>query len=214
MITLINGNIQDGKGNLLDGSLVMQLTADATLVGSAGVVVSAIPLTFQVRAGQLLGSCKLYSNAELSPQTQYTVIFYDLNGSRTNNPVLWQFDQAAGSTVDIGTMTATTPGGPSVSFPFGKQTVTFASTVVFLGTTYNSFELTLTGNVSSSSFTGSVPGLYTFKFIQDATGGRTFAWPANFHNADVVDTTPNAISVQSFYFDGTNAYPAGPMTTN
>ena len=215
MITLINGNIQDGKGNLLDGSLVLQLTQDAAVVASPGTIVAAVPLTFQFRAGVLLGNCQIWSNKELQPQTQYQVNILDLNGSRINTqPLLWQFDQAAGSTVDIGTMVSVTQGGASVSFPFGKQTVAFAATVVFDGTTYNSFELTLTGNVTSSSYNGSVPGLITFKWIQDATGGRTFAYPANIKNGEPPDTTPNAISTQTFYFDGTNAYPIGPLTTN
>ena len=217
MITLTNGAVQGANGVLnANGSLSLQLTADANVIGSPIYVVAALPVTFRFDAnGNLLGSCKVWSNAELSGNTQYAVNFYDNNNARLGNPAVWQFTQAAGSVVDIGTMVATTPGGPAVSFPFGQLTQAAAANMSFPASSYNGFVITMGANVSSSSMVGGVPAQYiTFKVIQDATGGRTFSWPANVLNPGIPDPTPNAISVQTFYFDGTNLYPIGPLTTN
>lgn len=121
MITLTGGNIQDGKGNLLNDSITFQLTQDATVIASPGLVVRAVPITFQFANGNLVGSCKLYSNFELTPQTQYQV------SSPLIAPTMWQFTQAAGSTVDIGTMVPTQQGvsyaQPVVLNPTGQQTI-------------------------------------------------------------------------------------------
>jgi hypothetical protein len=114
MITLTGGNIQDGRGNLLNGFVTLQLTQDAAILATPGQVVRAIPLTFQFANGNLVGTCKCYSNAELTPGTQYQVSFADGNRSRLGDPTLWQFTQAAGATVDIGTMISTQPG---ITFP-------------------------------------------------------------------------------------------------
>ena len=48
----------------------------------------------------------------------------------------------------------------------------------------------------------------TLNFIicQDATGSRTFAWPANILGGMTIGSTASTCSAQSFVFDGTNAY--------
>jgi hypothetical protein len=127
MITLTGGNIQDGKGNLLNGFLTLQLTQDATLIASPALVVRAIPITFQFANGNLVGSCKCYSNLELTPGTQYQVSFADGNRSRLGDPTLWQFTQSSGATVDIGTMVTVTGGVtypvPIVQNPTAQQNI-------------------------------------------------------------------------------------------
>jgi hypothetical protein len=46
------------------------------------------------------------------------------------------------------------------------------------------------------------PGqLYTFVFIQDATGGHRMTWPSSCVNAAPIDPAPNATSVQSLIGD-------------
>ena len=214
MITLTNGGVQNASSvAVANGYLVLQLNGDTTVIASPGTVVSAIPVTFRFdSSGNLKGSCKVYSNAELTPQTQYNVTFKDANGNPLARMV-WQFDQAAGSTVDIGTMVATS-AGVSFSFPFGQTTVTFSATPAFNAASASGFVITLTGNVTSSSVTGAVAGqTITFKILQDATGARTFAWPANFVGAEAISATANAWSLQSFYFDGTN-FLGHPMTVS
>jgi hypothetical protein len=212
MITLTGGNFQDGSGNLLNGSVQLMLSQDSGIVGAPGYVVSLIPVTFRIIAGVLSGSCRIYSNAELSVSTYYIVNFFDQNNSRVGNPAQWQFTQPAGSTVDAGTMVSTTPGAPAVSFPFGQQSQTSAAAMSFNAASFNQFLNNMTGNVSTSSMVGGISGTYyTFIFVQDGSGGHTFTWPANVINPQAIDTAPNATCQQTFCFDGTNFRAIGPQ---
>lgn len=214
MINLINGAVQSAQGILNgNGSLQLLLSQDSTLLSGPGYVVSAIPVTFRFDGnGNLLGSCKIWSNFELSGSTFYYVTFYDQNNARIGNPATWQFTQAAGSTVDIGTMVNITPGGPAVSFPFGEQLQASSAAMSFSASSFNQFRTNMTSNVASSSMVGGVKGTtYVFYFVQDGTGGHTFSWPANVIDAQAIDTTANAVSEQAFFFDGTNFRPIGPQ---
>jgi len=71
------------------------------------------------------------------------------------------------------------------------------------------FEITLVGNVTSSSFTGST-GYYAFVVFQDGVGNHTFAWPATFVNAATVSPTASGSLTQVFLWDGTKGYAITP----
>jgi hypothetical protein len=88
----------------------------------------------------------------------------------------------------------------------GFVNVAFSTTPTFDGATANTFKLTLTGNVSSSTLVNAAAGqpLY-FIICQDATGSRTMGWPGNMTGAMTVGSTANKCSAQTFIFDGTNA---------
>jgi hypothetical protein len=88
--------------------------------------------------------------------------------------------------------------------------VAFSATPAFncaLGNTSRPvFSITLTGNVTSSSFTNLVPGQQiTMHILQDATGGHTFAWPSGTVGTGVIDTTPNQFNAQVFSVSLTNS---------
>jgi len=97
-----------------------------------------------------------------------------------------------------------TPVNLSVSVLPWTSVPAFSTTAIL-----TAFSMTLTGNVTSSTFVG-VPGLLVFQFIQDAVGSRTVAWPANFQQPGIIGSTANQVTTQLFYFDGTNAWPLGP----
>src|ERR1700676_4375464 len=62
----------------------------------------------------------------------------------------------------------------------------FSATPVFNSLVASSFQITLTGNVTSSTVSNPTAGQeITFIITQDGTGGRTFAWPADFRGANV-----------------------------
>jgi hypothetical protein len=93
--------------------------------------------------------------------------------------------------------------------------VPFSTTPVFIGTNnlLTTFEITLTGNVISSSITNLQIGqIVNFIIHQDATGSRTFVFPPAVVNGGSIKPNPNATSVQAFVFNGFNLYPIGPMT--
>jgi hypothetical protein len=136
----------------------------------------------------------------------------------------WQTPSGGGSgTVGSGTTnqvavytsSGTTVGGADSLNLAGEITtatkaVTFSATPTFDASQGNTFTLTLTGNVTSSTLSNVTTGqVISFELCQDATGGRTFAWPTGFSNASVVNPTASACTNQSFRWDGSNAQPKG-----
>jgi hypothetical protein len=77
------------------------------------------------------------------------------------------------------------------------------------------FTMTLTGNVTSSTISNPIAGqTITFVITQNATGGWTFTWPTNTRGSSNVEPTANAVSVQSFVFDGSVWRATGPGSVN
>jgi hypothetical protein len=97
----------------------------------------------------------------------------------------------------------------------GIQTVAFVPTPTFNAATAGSFKMTLTGNVTSSTYANGVQGasVVAFRIIQDGVGGRTFVWPSNVRNAGIISPGANSRSLQLFAVDTDGSLDAvGPMT--
>lgn len=117
----------------------------------------------------------------------------------------------AGNLVIQGTLTVT----GAINSGSNYLVVSFSATPVFNAANGVSvFDLTLTGNVTSSTTANLVTGqTVTFIIQQDGTGGRTFVWPTNVKNASPINSAASSISVQSFVVRASgNLYPVGPMT--
>lgn len=90
---------------------------------------------------------------------------------------------------------------------------TGASQAIADFTTAAAEKITLTGNVSSSTWTlpGAV-GWFQLKVCQDATGSRTLTWPSTnaptwtSGAAPVLQTTASACDLVRFYYDGTTMF--------
>lgn len=77
--------------------------------------------------------------------------------------------------------------------------VVFSATPVFDASLGNVFEITLTGNVTSSTLINTSPGQsLTFIWNQDGTGGRTVVPPANLPMDPIDITTASSTAVQTF----------------
>ncbi len=100
--------------------------------------------------------------------------------------------------------------------PFTFKPVTFSATPAFaFGSGTTTFEITLTGNVTSSTVSGAGAGQSsTFIICQDATGSRTFAWPAGFKGSMTIGTTASKCNVQTFAYDGISYYATAAGLTN
>lgn len=99
----------------------------------------------------------------------------------------------------------------------GVTAVTFSATPVFNAATFAqpTFTMTLTGNVTGSTISNPIAGqVITFVITQNATGGWTFSWPSNTRGSSNVEPTANAVSVQSFVFDGSVWRATGPGSVN
>jgi hypothetical protein len=116
-------------------------------------------------------------------------------------------------TADLSTLSPTFPSyNPSVMG--GLVTQPFSATESFDCTLVDgpiAFDLTLTGNVTSSVMVAPFAGqIVSFIITQDGTGGRTFAWPTNVFNHVTVNAAPNSTTVQSFVARANgNLYPIG-----
>lgn len=76
------------------------------------------------------------------------------------------------------------------------------------------FQITLTGNVTSSTLASCASGQpVSFIIYQDGTGGRTFVYPTNVPNAPFVLPNANGYTYFSGVFDGANDIPL-PASTN
>lgn len=111
------------------------------------------------------------------------------------------------------------PVGATGSFPSvtpTKSIVTYSATPTFTCTAHvMEFEITLTGNVTSSILSGCVSGDFlTFRIIEDGTGSRTFVWPTGFTGACAPDPTLSVETKQLFYWDGTVAVKQGGCTSS
>lgn len=83
-------------------------------------------------------------------------------------------------------------------------TATFSATPAFNAAACSVFQITLTGNVTSSSISNATTGrMVWFKITQDGTGGRTFAWPVNLSAYPALDYGASAVTSAQFYYDGT-----------
>jgi hypothetical protein len=107
---------------------------------------------------------------------------------------------------------------PAVSFTGGvtipSATIAFSATPTFNAATVSKFYISLTGNVTSSTLTGSVKDqLVIFVISQDGVGGRTFAWPTNVKGQSIASGAGQT-STQAFTSDGTNLWPIGEMTVS
>lgn len=90
--------------------------------------------------------------------------------------------------------------------PFGQHTVSFSATPTFDASISDSFKMTLTGNVTSSTLIGMESGVtLKFEICQDGTGSRTFAWPSQMVGPIAILSSPNVCTVEFFHYDGTSA---------
>ena len=93
--------------------------------------------------------------------------------------------------------------------------VTYSATPDFDATLGNAFQITLTGDVTSSTLSNAGTGQFIFITVtQDGTGGHTFVWPANFQNAPtIVSGASQSTNIVGFY-DGTNFNISGQWNTS
>lgn len=125
----------------------------------------------------------------------------------------------AGQVATAGTCSGTTTVNCTLSAPPAFTTTTFSATPTFAITnTRQGFTTTLTGNVTSASFSGTpVDGQEVwFRICQDATGSRTFVYPAAVSGFGAIDGTANACTTQPFrYIAASTSYVAiAPAISN
>ena len=179
------------------GSTSVTFPTSGTLMTTANsVAIAQTPLT---ALGDMLYANSTPALAKLAGNTTSTLNLLTQTGTGTVSAApLWQTASAAGIA------------------PFTFKSVTFSATPAFaFGSGATTFEITLTGNVTSSTVTAATAGQgATFIICQDATGSRTFTWPAGFKGTMTIGTTASKCNAQSFVYDGTSYYAIAAGVTN
>lgn len=161
----------------------------------------------------------LFARSATSTNTTPTIVIQDSASAQAANSLMLAIRDTAGTTT---TASIDKEGDAVVNDLIStgqvvsqKHTVTFSATPTFNFANANMQEITLTANVTSSTFSNGVAGaLYVLIVKQDATGSRTVAWPAAVKwSGGTVPTSSgaNKVDVYRFYYDGTNYYGASNM---
>lgn len=207
---------QDPQGNVLaNGILILSLSYPAHASGGGELAPTQVVIALDAN-GKIPAGTLLWANDQLVPSgTVYRAVLRNSNKDLVADFGYWLV--IGPSPIDLSQETPTIMG---VSFPSLSQIIGYF-TVSLAGPTYNydatngnNAQFTLTGSVTFAVINATVGLIYTFQIIQDATGGRTFTWAGNFKGAIVVDTTANAITTQSFLYNGTNFVATSPGTIN
>jgi len=91
--------------------------------------------------------------------------------------------------------------------------VTFSATPTFTANAaVTNFTITLTGNVTSSTFSSPAVGVGSLRVCQDATGGRTFVAPTGSVGFGSIDATASKCSTATWKWDGTTLRATSPFT--
>lgn len=151
-------------------------------------------------AATLTGSALLSLAVSGSPITTSGTIGLTVNFANQNaNTVL-----AGPSSGAAGPVTARALVAADI---FARVVVPFGATVQFNAASAASptFDLTLTGDVSSSTIINPTDGqVARFIIRQDGTGGHAFPWPTNAKGHSSVSVDPNTSSVQEFVYESSN----------
>jgi hypothetical protein len=101
----------------------------------------------------------------------------------------------------------------NTTYPYSPQAVVFSATPVFNAGIYNQFNMTLTGDVTSSTLTSGFFGqVINFNICQDSTGNRSFVWPTNFLEAPTVASGGSSCTTAIGVFNGTSWNSVGSST--
>lgn len=214
------GSANGGTG-VNNGSSTLTLGGNLTTAGAFASTLTftgATSVTFPT-SGTLMNT----GNSVALAQTPLTTLGDTLYANAT--PALARL--AGNTTATLNVLTQTGTGSASAApvwqtataagiAPFTFRAVTFSATPAFtFGSGATTFEITLTGNVTSSTVASAGAGQSsTFIVCQDATGSRTFAWPAGFKGTMTIGTTASKCNVQTFAYDGTNYYATAAGLTN
>lgn len=187
--------------------------------GAQPVVTSGLTSTTQVQASYPACTITVFVTGGGVAQ-----IFSDNAGTPLANPFTansngqWIFFAANGtydvqmsgagftSPVTLSSILLADPANQQAALP--NTTLAFSSTPAFNATNNISYTMTLTGNVTSSTITGTPANgnLLSLTIVEDAVGGRTFAFPPSFilPLGFTFSTLPLATNALTFKFDGTN----------
>jgi hypothetical protein len=175
-----------------NGSISFTINVNAEVVAAPyGFVAPSVPVVFSLDASGNIkpnpgnAHATIWSNAELNPQnsvglgTWYAVAIYDQNGACVSRPgMIWQFTQAANSTVNISEMIPVVTGGNVLYYP---SPALINGNNIWTGS--NTFDLTIVGNITGV-ISGTIGNVATTGVI-NLVDTDLIAWRNNANTGDV-----------------------------
>ena len=183
----------------INGTAVVQTPAGTQAITAPAS--TGIPLQVKGKSGNGSNVFEAYDN-QASPALQ---IYVEPDGDLVSKRNVLPF--ATGGA--LGASGTRWDGWLRALYP-AQVAVTFSATPAFDASLGNSFKLTLTGNVTSSTISNAQTGQFiTLLLCQDGTGSRTIAWPSNFKlagGAFTLTTGANKCDSVTALYDGSNWY--------
>lgn len=101
----------------------------------------------------------------------------------------------------------------TADFEDSIEIVPYATSITFNAAAAKAFDLTLTGNVSTTNLANTSPGqILTFIVVQDGTGNRAFPWPPQLSFVAPICPQANSITIQQFIVRPSGqVLPLGPL---
>jgi hypothetical protein len=159
---------------------------------AAGTLLFNSTGTQSLFTGQSFGASFVFDNQASGTNPNAISLAYSASGSTITVPVIFKKD---GSVV-FQKITQTQPAA-----------ITSTATTTIDLSTGNIQQINLVANITTLTLNNATPGKYYFQFTQDATGGRTVAWPANFKWAGGTAPTLSAANKTDYIeclYNGTN----------
>jgi hypothetical protein len=177
-------------------SLIARLTADEIEIEADGTFTFTVP-----------------GNDQISPDGTYYAVTI-MNANRDIAQVNAYRFLADGTSYDLNLLEPYDPNQPPPPLPplitNLLLVVPWSAEMDFPGDIYTSYRVNLTGDVTSSTASGTVQGnLYTYIIQQDSVGNRAFPWPEDFLNPSPINPAPNGFTVQTFVMGVTHLIPIG-----
>lgn len=143
----------------------------------------------------------LFGNDVIVPGgTYYAITILDGNGNVVQTAA---YIFTGTQNVNLADLPPINPGQPGVLGVYVVPSGGCVSSVIFDRTKGTGQSLTLTSNITSSTAQNFTPNVVVPFFIkQDAVGGRTFAWPANFIAPPAINLHPNGVTTSMWYLGG------------
>ncbi|MBI4464210.1 MAG: hypothetical protein HY647_05850, partial [Acidobacteria bacterium] len=159
---------------------------------------------------------KTFANSDFSGNffaASVTTPYGNLPAAASTNTIV----QGIGNTDQNGKITALSAGTvTSDKFVGALVPVTFSTTPDFNAFLGNTFKMTLTGNVTSSTISNASTGQFlTLLLCQDGTGNRTMTWPTNLKlsgGSFTLTTTGSKCDSLTAIYDGSNWYETARAT--
>jgi hypothetical protein len=156
---------------------------------------------------------KLWGNDVINPTgTYYSIAVLDTNKNVIQSGA---FQFVGTQSVDLSSVPQLLLSSAPAFSGFGLTIVNYSPVLNLpvVSTPIVTYNVLLTGGVTTVNFSGLAPGqIVFFEITQDGAGSHPWAWPATVKGGGAINPAANSVSSQGFIFDGTYLRTIGPIS--